>query len=267
MEFSRDRVRRALAESQEEHETSLPRWRESLARAFDPDSRATEAEKSRLLGIPDRRTFFRVGGVTLAMSAVVAACGKSKVAQIAQTGTTTTTAKGATTTSPYSRQTDKAYLRTAQSIEVLAIETYQSALDSGLVTTASVVDAVKLFQSQHREHNDLLARTVQGVGGEPYAQANAYLKSAVIDAAVAGLSDEKSVIVLAQQLETVAANTYTMTGGVLTTPELRQTALSIGGTEARHMAALNELLELPPVPTAFMPTRNAVDKKGYISVT
>ena len=264
-DISHDEIRRQLADSHDEHQAVLPQWRRALDRVFDPSTGASGSEKQAVLGLPDRRSFFRIGGMTIAATAVIASCSRKKAGNVAQTGTTPSTSASTTTTNPGSQVTDVTLLRTAQSIEILAVETYQQAIDSGLLTTAAVLDAAKLFQSQHRDHAGLLAATVRTAGGTPYDQANAYLKSTVVDAAVAALTDQESVIKLALELENTAAQTYTYSGGVLTTPELRQTLMSIGGVEARHMSVLYGALQSPQVPLPLMPTRDAVPVKGHIA--
>lgn len=265
MEFSRDEVRRQLATSQREHAEAMPRMREALKRVFDPDGHASPQSKAALLGLPDRRGFLRLGGATIAFSAVLAACGKSDKEQIPVTGTTPSTVPG---TSPevYERgqELNVNLLRTAQSIEVLAVDTYQVALDSGMVTTAAVADAIRLFQEQHRDHADLLATVTEDSGGTPFDQANSYLQEKVVAPAVAALTDEDSVVALGLDLETTAAQTYVFAAELLTTPELRQAIMSIGGVEARHMAVLHGVQQQPKVPYPFMPRRGHIDEKGFV---
>ena len=54
-------------------------------------------------------------------------------------------------------------------------------------------------------------------------------------------------------------------GGVFSTPELRKTGMSIGEIEARHVTVINIALGYAPVPLPFMPTRLAIDPKGYVT--
>ncbi|MEJ5253764.1 MAG: ferritin-like domain-containing protein [Acidimicrobiales bacterium] len=265
MELSRDEVRRQLASSQREHAEAMPRMREALKRVFDPDGDASPQSKAALLGLPDRRGFLRLGGATVAFSAVLAACGKSAKKQIPVTGTTPSSVPGMSA-EVYDRgqELNVNLLRTAQSIEVLAVDTYQTALDSGLVTTAAVADAIRVFQQQHRDHADLLARATEDSGGTPYDQANSYLQEKVVAPAVAGLTDEDSVVALGLQLETTAAQTYVFATELLTTAELREAVMSIGGVEARHMAVLYGVQRQPQVPYPFMPRRGHINDKGFV---
>lgn len=263
MEFSQDEVRRGLREARAEQQAALPRWREAVARVFDPAGRHSTATKQAVLGLPDRRAFLRVGGMTVAMSAVVAACGSDSEEDLPVTGTLPTVEE-ATGLIETSQELDVTLLRTAQSIEVLAVQTYQAAIDSGLVTTPAVAEAAQLFQQQHDEHAGLLAATTTDAGGTPYDQPNPYLDEQVVGPAVAALTSETDVVALAVELENTAAQTYVFAAEALSTPALRQGIMSIGGVEARHLTVLYTVQEQPPAPFPFMPRRDRIDAKGYL---
>lgn len=261
-DFNRDGVRRELVDSAEEHRSGLSAWRTRLARVFDPDNGVADADKRAALGLPDRRSFFLVGGAAVAASTVLVSCSNKR--KFIQTGSTPSTAAATTTTAPGSQEMDVTLLRTAQSIEVLAIETYKAMLDGGIVKDALITDAFKLFQSQHRDHQQAVSKLVTLAGGEPYDQANPYLKAQTVDPAVNALTDPTSVLKLAVEIENLAAQTYTLAGGVLTRPALRQSAMAIGPSEARHMSVLYGMLETPQVPLPLMPTTGAAPPKAYL---
>ncbi len=82
--------------------------------------------------------------------------------------------------------------------------------------------------------------------------------------AMEGLTDEESVVRFAFVLENAAAQTYTLAGGLLNTPVLRQAILSIGGVEARHAAVLNGVLGEPQVPDVFLPTDQAAPPESFV---
>jgi hypothetical protein len=265
MEFSHDEVRRQLASSHRAQRHALPTWREALKRTFDADQATTEQEKARLLGLADRRGFLRIGGVAIAMSAVLAACGDDAAdEQLPVTGTFPPSPGEPLTAPPGSEALDLNLLRTAQSIEVLAVQTYQQALDSDLVTTTAVADAAGLFQEHHEQHGDAIASVIEGLGGEPYDDPNPFLERTVVGPAVEVLATEEEVVALAVTLENTAAQTYVFAAEVLTTPQLRQGVMTIGAVEARHLAALNILQELPAAPFGFMPRRARIDENGYV---
>ena len=264
MDVNRDEVRRQLREMDREGRREEPRFREALKRIFDRDSGASDEDKAGLLGVPSRRTFFTVGGATVLGSAVMVGCSTAKKKQLTQTGTTETTAAVTTTTAPGSEETDAILLRTAQSIERLAVETYASALTSGLVTTPDVVSAFTLFQDQHSQHADAIASITKGVGEEPYDEANPFLKITVVTPGLTAATDESDVLVLATALERTAAETYAYAGGTFTTTKLREAIMTIGPTEARHLSLLYIFQQVNPVPLPLMGTTDRTPDDSFI---
>jgi len=265
MDVNRDEIRRQLIESEREHAEAMPRFRELLGRMFDRDADVSAEAKASLLGVPSRRSFLTVGGATVAGSAILAACATKKPPQTAVTGSTEAAPASTTTTAPGSADTDITLLRTAQSIEVLAVQTYGTALSGGLLTTPSLIDMIKLFQSQHQDHAGLIASVTRDQGGTPYDTANIYLDVEVVTPALAAATDEASIVALATELENTAAQTYTLAGKVLTTPEMRAALMSIGATEARHLTVLYGVAALNPVPLPFMSTQGAAPEEAYIT--
>ena len=263
MTINRDEVRRQLSASKQDQAEAMPRFREALKWAFDRDGGASEAARSTLVGVPSRRSFLTVGGATVLGSAVLVGCGKSTKKVLPVSGTSIPEPASTTTTAPGSAELDLTLLRTAQSIEVLAVQTYQKAIDSGLLT-ATALDAIKLFQSQHTEHGGLLSTATKDAGGTPYDTANPFLDVEVITPALAAATTEAALIKLAVILENTAAQTYVQAGGVLTTPDLRAAIMSIGATEARHLTVLFGLQAANPVPLPLMPTRDAAPADSYI---
>jgi rubrerythrin len=264
MDVNRDEVRRQLREIDQEGARELPRFRESLKRLFDRDSGAGEDAKASMLGVPSRRTFFTVGGAAVLGSAVMVGCGSAKKKQLTQTGTTETTSASTTTTAPGSEETDAILLRTAQSIELLAVDTYTKMLGTGLLTTPSASDAISLFKDQHQQHADATASMTRGIGAEPYEKINDYLNIMVVTPGLQAATDETSLLTLASTIEKTATETYTYAGGTFTTPELRSGIMTIGPTEARHLSLLYMLLELDPTPVPFIATADRTPDDSFI---
>ena len=262
-DFSSDEIRRNLRESEAEQSSTLPLFTNAVDQLLDPATGATEADKAGFLGVPHRRSFI-LGGSVVAASAILAACSKKKPGQIPITAPIPDSSATTPTTAPGSVANDLALLRTAQSLEALAVFTYQKALDSGLLKTAAIIDAVKVFQSQHREHGDALNGPITGAGGTIVTEPNQYLLDAAITKELAELTDEKSVLMLARDLENIAAQTYTGASGVLTVPALRVAAMTIGNVEARHITVINGALGYRPAPLPIMSTAKAIDPKGYV---
>src|SRR6476661_10920477 len=128
MDLNRDEIRRQLREAEVLQKEAMGPFRRALDRMFSGEEDYDVRTKSQLLGVPDRRQFMKVGGATVIGAAVLAACGSSSD-KAASSGTTTPTT--ATPTSPTTAPeaaadaaTDKVLLRTATSIELLAVAVY-----------------------------------------------------------------------------------------------------------------------------------------------
>ena len=272
MDLNRDEIRRQLREAEVLQKEAMGPFRRALDRMFSGEEDYDVRTKSQLLGVPDRRQFMKVGGATVIGAAVLAACGSSSD-KAASSGTTTPTTAMPTspTTAPEAAAdaaTDKVLLRTATSIELLAVAVYNKALGLGVVTTPAVAQAAKLFRDQHQEHAALLQGATTKAGGVAYKKPNSYLYDNVVTPALPTIKTEADVVKFARELENVAASTYTLAAGVLGTAELRQALMSIGGVEARHVAVLNmamnggDLTKGAPIP--FQTTTDAVGSAAYV---
>jgi Ferritin-like domain len=270
MDINRDELRRQLRAAEREQQASLPAWREALARIFDRND-VSGAIKADILGVPGRRQFLRIGGVTVVGAAVLAACGSDDNGQVPESGdpkstagASSTTASTPTTATSEGKKLDLVLSRTATSLELLAVEVYNVALGNSktklpksITFDKSVVDAATLFRDHHQAHADSLKNLTTTLGGEPYQQPNAFVFKNVVAKALPTLTSQDAVLKFAYQLENIAASTYGYAAGVLSTPQLRQGIMGIGGVEARHAAAL--ALALDPnganaVPRSFLDT-------------
>ena len=255
MDISNDHVRRQAAESQVDHTSTMRSMRDLVDRVFGNTTESGFAKADFATGGLNRRRFLQVGGLTVATAAVFAACGTDDSAPgtttsgDADTATTGEGGKGATG--------DLQILRTASSLEVLAVDVYQKAIDSGLVKTAAVGDVAKLFQAQHREHAELFQGATKKLGGRAFDRANPVVLQS-LQGPIGALRDEKDVLELALMLEQAAASTYQSTVGGFDDASLNQAVMSVGGVEARHVAVLSSALGKPPVPRAFQTTDDAV---------
>jgi hypothetical protein len=269
VDLNRDELRRQLHEVDAQNTAVMPKWREVLERVFSGDIPMSTDEKAQLLGVPGRRQFFKVGGATIAGAALLAACGdddESAVTAPADTDTDTDTEVDADADGG---NMDIVLANTAISLEVLAVNTYQTAIDSGLVTTAAVGDAAKLFQEHHAAHRDALIATVEQAGATPFTETNAVVKSALVDPVLAtdGL-DEAGIIKVAFDLEKAAAQTYVFAATALSTPTLRSTIMTIGGVESRHATILGQVAGFDTAtvfPGAFYKSENPLPEGAVIT--
>lgn len=247
MDLNKDELYRQLRAAESEQRVANRSFTEMLKRWFGGRDDLTIDQKAAILGVPSpgRRQFFRVGGTAVLGAAVLAACGDDS-GDAAETGDAPTTTAGASSTAGGSagegeQNMDLVLARTAASVELLAVDAYQAAIDSGVVTTQAVADAATLFQAHHQEHAGALNGVVREAGGEEVTEANAFLMENLVGSA--DLSSELAIVQFARSLEDAAASTYVFAAGVLTAPELRQAIMSIGGVEARHVTALDLALQ------------------------
>ncbi|HEX3604428.1 MAG TPA: ferritin-like domain-containing protein [Candidatus Dormibacteraeota bacterium] len=198
-----------------------------------------------------RRTLLR-GGLaaagTLGGGAVLAACG----------GSNPPSGSVNTSSSTSAENIDLTVARLAASLEVLAVNTYQSVLDAaGRGSLGTVPPAVATFvttaRMQHADHASAWNSALTGAGlaaqtaPDPHynkeVQGRLPIVKTVTDAAE-----------LALTLETVALETYTATLGLVADRRHRLVALTIAPVEAQHVAILNYLLGRYPVPDGFIRT-------------
>lgn len=252
-QFSRDEFRRQLRAAETENRVAVTTFREVLKRYFTggPSALSTEA-KAEILGVPApaRRRFLTTGAAGLAGAVLLAACGGDDAG-------TSGAAEGGN-----EADQDVVLARGAAATELAAVAAYQAAIDSGLVTTDAVVQAATLFQQHHREHAEALNAVVTEGDGQAVDEALPAVLALLDDAS---FTDEFTVVRFARTVEDAAASTYVAGAGLLSTPDLRQALMSIGGVEARHVTALDmAMLALGAGPGArfedgaFYPTERAL---------
>lgn len=252
--MNHDHIRREARAIEADHRASMNPFANALSRFLDNESRRADDTAAAVLGGLSRRSLFRIGGVTIAGGALLAACGSDDDSSgaTAPSGTVggTTPATQPSGTAAEDMTDDVIILRTASSIEELAVAAYQLAIDSGLVTTAAVGDAAKLFQSHHMEHSQLFQAATKKAGGKPFTEANPAVLAA-LQPTIDALQDEAGVLMLALELENAAAQTYQSNVGMVLDLSLNKALMSVGGVEARHAAVLAGVLAMDPVPRSF----------------
>ena len=267
MDINNDELRRELRDLDKEHREVMPKWRESLLRLLvDDKETSTEAKADLLLGGFNRRRFMNLSGLAVVGGAVLAACGSDKKNSSSSNGSTASTAATTATTSAAAK-TDQTIARTAASLENFAVAVYDKAIMNAAALKISdpIAKAAVLFKSQHDEHAKAFNAAAVQLGGQPYNEPNPTAAKA-FEAQIAALKTEQDVLKFAFALEQIAAQTYQGVGMKLSTPMLRQTAMTVGGVEARHMAILGHFIQPPmAVPEkAFQPIEKAVDSTFYV---
>lgn len=142
-------------------------------------------------------------------------------------------------------QSDIRILNTALGAELEAIAAYALGAGSGLLLKPTLELAVQ-FQGQHREHADVLARTVRKLGGTPVEARARY------EFPAEQLRNQNDVLSFAAALERGAVSAYLGAVPLFHERELARAAASILGDEAMHWAILRHALGENPVPEAFV---------------
>jgi rubrerythrin len=140
---------------------------------------------------------------------------------------------------------DVQILNTALAAELEAVAAYQVGAESGLLQKPVLELAVQ-FQGHHKEHADVLAKTVQKLGGKPVAAKRNY------SFPVEGFRSQADVLRFAATLEQGAVSAYLGAVPLFASRDLSKAAASILGDEAMHWAILRNALGENPVPSAFV---------------
>ena len=176
-----------------------------------------------------RRAFIGKSGLLLSGSAVALLAGRDALA-----------AK-----SDKSTESDVRVLNSALGAELEAIAAYQVGAESGLLKKP-VLDLAVTFQGHHKEHADLLAKTIAKLGGKAVSAKAKYVFPTET------LKTQNDVLRFAATLEKGAVSAYLGAVPVFGNRDLAKAAASILGDEAMHWAILRNAVGEVPVPSAFV---------------
>jgi len=138
-------------------------------------------------------------------------------------------------------------LNAALAHEYQAITAYQVGAESGLLQQA-VLDVALKFQGHHKAHANVLAKTIEKLGGVPVT-----VKSvAEYGFPLSKLKSQADVLHFAAGLEQSAASAYLGALPKFHNKDLISAAGSILGDETMHWAILLNALGEDPVPNAFI---------------
>ena len=183
--------------------------------------------------ILDRRSFFQHSGSGLLSGGAVlllAGCSSAVYSENAAAD---------------SAANDVNILSSALGAEREAIAAYQVGAESGLLSSDVLPVAVK-FQGHHKEHADVLAKTIADLGGTVPQQPASH------DFPLDQLQSQTDVLQFAAGLEKGAVSAYLGAVPLFDNRDLSKAAASILGDEAMHWAVLRFVLGEDPVPGAFV---------------
>jgi rubrerythrin len=182
------------------------------------------------LALPEnRRQFLRASGALLSGGAVAMLAGAPSLARAADKHS----------------ESDVRILNTALGAELEAIAAYQVGAESGLLQKP-VLDLAVTFQGHHKEHAEVLRKTITQLGGKPVEAKAKYTFP------VETLKTQADVLKFAASLEKGAVSAYLGAVPVFGNRDLAKAAASILGDEAMHWAVLRNAVGEAPVPAAFV---------------
>jgi hypothetical protein len=244
VEFDETALSELIEESQDTHADALRAASEPLQDLVDMgrDARAgrgLDADESRDFASANRqrlaRTAKRAGGLLAATGVVAAIADFIGGPAFAASGT------------------DVQVLQTASSIEVLAINTYKTALGLPYIGGSSANPVIKTFATttmqQHTDHLAAFQAATTSLGGTKQTKPDPAFV-ALADQAVATIAKASPangallVVGLALELENIAAETYVNNMSLLSNANAKKVTASIMGVEAQHVAILNAVQAL-----------------------
>ncbi|MEY2402529.1 MAG: hypothetical protein QOD38_80 [Acidimicrobiaceae bacterium] len=212
----------------------------------------------------DRRQFLRVGTITL-IGAAVAACTKDKPKPAPGQPTTTEP----TTTSSGAPPSDIALLKTAASLEALAVGVYQRVAGAALVKDPAALDTTTLFLAHHNTHQLTLNELLRVAEVSAVTAPNGEMDSKIFQPALTAAKTQDDIVQLLFILEEVIAQTYVYGVDVLARPEHRVAFMTIAGIQARHRALLGLVFAKQNVddllPNAFAKSSNPLPADAILN--
>ncbi len=187
-----------------------------------------------------RKKFLRMmggGGAAAGLSVLLAACGgddKKTASTSTQTGSEPAPS-GSSGASGSSGGGDIDIVNYALTLEYLEAEFYAEAAASGMIKDKKTLALAKKFGETEQTHVDTLLATVKDLGGTP-AEKPKTAFGKVIE------GGPEMILMTAATVENLGAAAYLGAAGLIESKDILAAALSIHSVEARHAAALNELV-------------------------
>ena len=182
-----------------------------------------------------RKRFLKLAGAGAAggLAVLLAACGSDD--KQARSGSGASAAAESTPSSAADMSGDLEIVNYALTLEYLEADFYAQVIDSGLVKDMKLADLAKAIGQHEQEHVDALIATAKQLGGEPAGKPTTKFEQVLSG----GL---KTVLETAATVENLGAAAYLGAAGSIKNKDILAAALAIHSVEARHAAALNELV-------------------------
>jgi rubrerythrin len=134
-----------------------------------------------------------------------------------------------------SKKQDLKILNYALTLEYLEATFYQEVLDSGVIKDKKIGDLAKSIHEHEQQHVDALTAVAMSLGGPPAAKPQTKFQDVIDKGAT-------NILRTAATVENLGAAAYLGQAGNISSKDILAAALSIHSVEARHAAALNELV-------------------------
>jgi len=226
----------------------------------------------------DRRSLFRVGGLTVTLAALAAACSENKPTSLGRVGDAPTTTKA-----PDAKVDDPTLLRTASSISYSLINLYATLTDGGDLVGGDVATILKRFSEDHATAAAAFEKATTAADGVAWNCSNPRLDSTVIEPVLARItkgaaasrdskeippSDDpkRDVLHLVQALESMSSAMYQQMVETLSDPKLRQLSI-VNGVLAARRGALIATISNPERPGGYIAAAAAAPEAAPAEAT
>jgi hypothetical protein len=187
-----------------------------------------------------RRQALKIGGMSVSLAALVAACGGQNGTDAAAPGRV---GYAPPVTDPPNYGVDDAVLlRTASSLEYTILYVYQQVVDSVDGLDPGIRALLTRVKADHEDIAERLAGLTEDVGGEPWNCTNEWLMDRLVEPVLELIADSddpvRDTFNFAVALENLAASTHQEFAVVLEDTAARVAALEIATLESRQAAAM-----------------------------
>ena len=142
---------------------------------------------------PSRRDVLKVGGVSLTLGALIAACGEDRTGDDAPGRV----GNAPVVTEPPELEVDDAVLlRTASSLELTAVAVYETALGLEGAIPEALVPTVNRLIEDHTATADVMAGLTADAGGEPWTCSNPWLMDRLVGAVLTAIQSDVVGVVM-----------------------------------------------------------------------
>jgi len=184
-----------------------------------------------------RKKFLRMmggGGAAAGLAVLLAACGDDK--KTASTASTQTSKPTSTGGKSGGKKNDVDIVNYALTLEYLEATFYSEAAASGMIKDKKTLEIAKKFGATEQTHVDALKAAVKKLGGTPVEKPKTAF-GPVIE------GGPEMILMTAATVENLGAAAYLGQAGNIESKDILASALAIHSVEARHAAALNELVK------------------------